>query len=393
MVHRTREILFVILVLLSVVAAWLVGAFRQNASVGQVLMTVMPDALHFEQAPDDVYIGLVRMGNVVRPVGYVGLCSATGNLGPIKIAAGFNEQGSITRIALVDPLASSDVSMESVNTMLNGFVGRHYSERPTTEYYADLAPTAQMLWNHLTQLVTRMGQNVSRVQGKVSADGYQRRRWFGFPELILILLYTVGYLAYREKTPYHRHLHWGVLVAALIFLGFCLKRPMSLEYINSFLMGYWPSWQTHLYWYLLIGGVLMPIILTGRSFYCSHVCPFGAAQKLLKSMGPAKVAVPEKVDAALRWGQRALVWVAVICALIVRNPAVVRYEVSHTLFGLTGVTWQFVLLAAVLVASLLITRPWCNYLCPIRAVTDFINLVRRAVGLPGPTVPSSGCAC
>ena len=32
-----------------------------------------------------------------------------------------------------------------------------------------------------------------------------------------------------------------------------------------------------------------------------------------------------------------------------------------------------ILLALVLIASLVVTRPWCNYLCPIGAVTDFLR--------------------
>jgi hypothetical protein len=382
MVKRTKEIMFVIFVLLSVVAAWLAGRFRHNASVSAVLQTVMPEAHHFEKAPDNVYIGLIGDGNEVQPVGYVGLCSETGRLGPIELAAGFDNTGLITSLALVQPLRDPHVSPKVLNTALSAFIGRHYNDPPQQGQMADLAPALQGFWQSLTDLVNRIGGNVSEVRGEVVAEGYQRRRWFGFPELVLILLYAVGYLAYRERLPYHRFLHWGSLAGGVVFIGFWLNSPMSLEHINSFLMGYWPSWQTHLYWYLLIGGVLLPIILSGRSFYCSHVCPFGATQSLLKVIGHKRITLPDRVDAVLRWLQRTLVWLAVICALLLRNPAVVRYEVSQTLFGqMAGVTWQFVLLAVVLIASLVITKPWCNYLCPIRAITDFVNLVRRVVGL------------
>ncbi len=391
---RTKEILFVIFVLLSVVAAWLAGTFRHNASVSEVLQTVMPEAHHFEKAPENVYIGLVGDGNEVQPVGYVGLCSATGPLGPIEMAAGFDSGGWITSVALVEPIRDPDVSPKLLNTVLAAFIGRHYSDLAHAGPLAELAPSLQGFWESLAAGVRSIQRNVAGVRGEVVADGYQQRRWFGLPEIVLILLYAVGYMAYRERLPYHRTLHWGSLVGGLVFIGFWLKSPMSLEHINSFLMGYWPSWQTHLYWYLLIGGVLLPIILSGRSFYCSHVCPFGATQKILKAIGPRRVALPERVDAVLRWLQRTLVWLAVICALLARNPAVVRYEVSHTLFGqmVEGVTWQFVLLIVVLVASLVITKPWCNYLCPIRAITDFINVLRRVVGVAPYATKTAGCA-
>jgi len=154
---------------------------------------------------------------------------------------------------------------------------------------------------------------------------------------------------------------------------------MSLIHINSFLLGYWPAWRDHLYWYLLIGGVLLPILLTGKSLYCSHVCPFGAVQQALGAAGMTRQ-VPQRVEFYLRWLQRGLVWMAVVCALAFRNPALVPYDLSGALFGWAGLTWQFVALVAILIAALVITRPWCNYLCPIRAITDFIRLARHAVG-------------
>ena len=55
------------------------------------------------------------------------------------------------------------------------------------------------------------------------------------------------------------------------------------------------------------------------------------------------------------------------------------YEVYGTLFALVGTHLQFGLLAFVLIASLFVPRPWCRYLCPIRAVTDYLKLPRKLV--------------
>jgi polyferredoxin len=102
---------------------------------------------------------------------------------------------------------------------------------------------------------------------------------------------------------------------------------------------------------------------------------------ILARAGIRKRTLPQHMDLGLRWGQRLLVWMAVLCALVFRNPAVVNYEVTGVLFGRSMVLWQFLLLIGVVVASLVITRPWCNYLCPIRAFTDFVGLVRKSIGL------------
>ncbi|MFC1762705.1 4Fe-4S binding protein [Planctomycetota bacterium] len=377
---RHKEVLFVILVLLSIVSAWLIGGFRHNTEVQQVLTEIMPEAEQFEKTSPHVYIGLARDGNDVQPIGYIGFSSATGSLGPIEVAAGFDQAGWITSIALVTSEGTESVSRQTVNDMLTGFVGKHCSDPLAMETQrAEFTPAVRALWQRLSEALGYVCLNVASVQGQVTHTGYQPGQWFGLPEIVLILLYVIGFLAYSRRSAYYQQLHWIGLVGGFVFVGIWLKAPMSLENINALLMGYWPSWQTHLYWYLLIGGVLIPIVVTGKSFYCNHVCPFGATQQIIGVLGPVKKHLPQRAVQTLRWLQRGLVWFAVLCALLFRNPAVVRYEVSGTLFGLQGMTWQFVLLAAVLVASLVITRPWCNLLCPIRAITDFIQLTRRCL--------------
>jgi polyferredoxin len=161
--------------------------------------------------------------------------------------------------------------------------------------------------------------------------------------------------------------------------------PLSIININSLLLGYWPNWHTHLYWYLLVMGILLPLVLVGESPYCDSFCPFGAAQEGLKVIGGARQRIPSKYHSYMRWIQRMLAWAAIVLALSFRNPARFNYEVFGTFFNLTGTYFQFALLAVVLVASLFIIRPWCNYLCPLRAVADYIRMMRQWIKGKGAT--------
>ena len=86
-----------------------------------------------------------------------------------------------------------------------------------------------------------------------------------------------------------------------------------------------------------------------------------------------------RITAWFRGFQRALTLGVVVAALVFRNPVLAQYEITGTLFGLTGTWWQFALLAAVLIASLFWVRPWCLILCPIRAVLDTLRMARRSV--------------
>jgi hypothetical protein len=76
-------------------------------------------------------------------------------------------------------------------------------------------------------------------------------------------------------------------------------------------------------------------------------------------------------------GTPVLGYAAIVLALIFRNPARFNYEVFGTFFNLAGTYFQYALLAVVLVTSLFIIRSWCNYICPLRAVADYVRMMRH----------------
>jgi polyferredoxin len=71
----------------------------------------------------------------------------------------------------------------------------------------------------------------------------------------------------------------------------------------------------------------------------------------------------------LLWSQRVLAISAVCMALLFRNPGFSSFEIFGTFFNLNGSNYQFALLALILLLSLFVYRPWCNYLCPLHKNT------------------------
>jgi polyferredoxin len=163
----------------------------------------------------------------------------------------------------------------------------------------------------------------------------------------------------------------------LVALGFIYNLPLTLSSINKFLLGFWPPWQTNLYWYLLIGGILFVFAADNKNPYCQWFCPFGAAQECVGVVGKARSYSSSRYRGLFAWLLRGLVWFAILLALLFRNPGLTSYEIFGTLFSLMGSSLQFILLGLVLVASLFVKRPWCAYLCPITPIDEFIRMVRE----------------
>lgn len=121
------------------------------------------------------------------------------------------------------------------------------------------------------------------------------------------------------------------------------------------LAGDFPSWRTHLYWYLLLGSLLFASSRTGRNPYCPWICPFGAAQDVIGlPLGARRRRIPHALLFA--WVKGALLWLAVFLGLLYRSPGGASYEVFAMLFRLSGTGFQAAILVIVLLAALLFSR-------------------------------------
>ncbi len=77
--------------------------------------------------------------------------------------------------------------------------------------------------------------------------------------------------------------------------------------------------------------------------------------------------------------QRGLAFAAVLLGLALRRPGIAGYEPFATLFDFRGNIVEVIFLVIIILASLLMYRPFCNYLCPLDPVYDFIAESRRWV--------------
>jgi len=200
---------------------------------------------------------------------------------------------------------------------------------------------------------------------------------FGLPEILLILLFSLSLYGVYSKIKWKKALRWSILLISLLVLGLWLSVPLSLLKINTLFLGYWPDWHTGLYWYLLIGGTILTLLLTSKDIYCHWICPFGAAQDCLGVFGKAKYKIHGRSKDILKWVQRALAFAAITAALYFRNPGKFNFEVFGTFFNLTGSTILFVITAIYVLSSMFIRRPYCDSLCPIRPFGDFLLMMKK----------------
>ncbi|WP_454052934.1 4Fe-4S binding protein [Clostridium sp. Marseille-Q7071] len=136
-------------------------------------------------------------------------------------------------------------------------------------------------------------------------------------------------------------------------------------------------------------------ILLGR-FICGWLCPFGLVQDLLHKIPFLKCKVPKKINNILKYLKYVILIVFVILLpflfqdeLGISDPFFCKYICpSGTLMGgiplvLTNESlksaigflfaWKMAILIIVILASIIIFRPFCRYICPLGAFYSLMN--------------------
>lgn len=361
--------------IVSLVIAWFIGFALNQTDVTPFLQEALPAAERFEPAGDEMYAAY--SGDEL--LGYVALGEANGYGGPIQVAVATGLEGQVLGMAVVEHKETpSFFARVAGDDLMEKLTGKQYDDSFRLGGELDAVTGATITSRALveaTGMATRRvaGQQLDLPVSEPAPPPIQ----FGVPEIAVLLLFAAAYVGHRRGFKYTKQVRWATLLIGLVVLGFWFNVPLSLAKFNSFLLGFWPAWRTGLYWYLLIGGILLIATMDRKNAYCGWFCPFGAAQDCMGAIGGAKyVGPPRKYRPYFKWAQRGLAWLALLLAFLFRNPGISSYEVFGALFDFTGSGALFAMLAIVLVASLFVRRPWCNYLCPLDPIYDVILIVQ-----------------
>lgn len=169
---------------------------------------------------------------------------------------------------------------------------------------------------------------------------------------------------------------WVLMVFNIIFLGFWTGNQISIVQISRLSSGEFPPLAQQLFFYILIGGSVIILLIMNKNLYYDRVCPFGATQECFAALGGTKRIIRDKRNIT-RWIPRILALSLLTLGLIFRHPSQINYEVFSAFFQLVGNSLQFILLIIVLLTSLFFKRPWCTLLCPVKPVFDFISMLRN----------------
>jgi NosR/NirI family transcriptional regulator, nitrous oxide reductase regulator len=358
-----------------VVVAWSYGYLTAATNVLPLVADVIPGAVQI-QSRGQLFVGLDESGEIV---GYAAVGQAPGYAGPIEMLVGVSPTGEIlAALVVVQRESPGFFRLVDRSDLVNRYTGR--SIKAPLQLGNDLdAVSGATVSAEAVAAATRQAVRTIASEGlNTSLPPERKSLQFGIPEATLLLLFASGYVGHKLRhRDWKRRLRWGTLLTGMIVLGFIYTAPLTITMFISLLSGYWPDIYSNLYWYLLIGGILFVTTVDAKNPYCTWFCPFGAFQECLAAISGAKAYRPSSLNEPLKWVQRGLALTAVIIGLALRRPGVAGYEPFETLFDFQGTAVKWGLLLLIVLTSLLIYRPFCNYLCPLDPVVDYIAATRR----------------
>ncbi len=127
---------------------------------------------------------------------------------------------------------------------------------------------------------------------------------------------------------------------------------------------------------LALMACLVPLT-TGKNLYCSHVCPHGAVQQLLRRRLPWRLSIPRRLEPALRLlPMGLLLWILCVVLLHLDFSLVDIEPFDAWLFKISGLAATSIAIVG-LGSSLFVPMAYCRYGCPTGKVLDYLRFSPR----------------
>lgn len=363
---KTRDSL-VLGVSILFVACWFIGKQQFKTYIDPFFEKAWPQAEFYKFVTEDHAEVFDDNGLLL---GYMAKGMGDGYGGPLTLGVALDTMGNVQSLAVLEYRETPSFFQKVLKSgLLKVLAQNSVYDIGSPSELVDGVTGATLTYRAISESVERAVVLVADQSFDIQLSDKKKDIVFGLPEIILLALFAVAVLRRKVlKGKIGKGLRWLTLIGGLIFIGFVLNRPFVLAHINMVLLGYWPDWHVYLYWYILIIGLFLFKTKEDWNTYCYDFCPFGACQEVMAQIGGAKNRAVQWPKVLL-WLQRSLAIAAVCMALLFRNPGFSSFEIFGTIFALNGSSYQFALLAIILLLSLFIYRPWCNYLCPLHKNT------------------------
>ena len=374
MKHNKLNRLISFIALAGIITAWFIGNWRYDNDNLNKLDEIFVESSSLELQSENIY-SFSKGENTF----YLSIGKAMGYEGPVSCAVVTDSSGKICDVQVIEHTETPSY-FDKVVKLPEYFINQKVCSILNSEDIPDAISGATLTSVAICDAVYNVSERLAEKIFDLPIPEREKAHInISFLD-IMIMVFFAGVLITRKTKPKARKwIRYSMLILSVIILGFTYNFHLTISRFNALFLGYWPDINQYLAWYLLVFGLIILTIIIGKNTYCHWFCPFGAIQEGIGMIGKAKNRIPYKYNRRLTWFPRLLAWLAIVLALIFKNPGIMSYEVFGKFFTLTGSDLLFVLMLITLGTSVFIKNAWCRYVCPVPPVVDYIIFWRQEV--------------
>ena len=220
-------------------------------------------------------------------------------------------------------------------------------------------------------------QDLSKEKGKIAINRKLLAR-----QICIVLVTILAAICFFNPNK-TKILRYVTLLLSIAILGFWTNSLLSLAlFYNWMTNGISLAIQLPLL-IIAVLAILLPLF-TKKSFYCQYLCPFGAAQEFVGVIGQKAKGNRQKTSSVKsKVFNFFVVFRKVILLVLLLIVALgVGLDLSvvepFPIFNYQSIGFGVAIFAAVIiVASVFIKKPWCNYLCPTGTLLESFRRLRN----------------
>lgn len=300
-------------------------------------------------------------------VGYLDRQSAIGYAGPIDVLVFITSDGKLKDITIVKQVETPSFFSKVIG---EGFVKRLIDKDANSpfELNQDLDEVTRATYTSkgIAEAVRKASHHIAESQLNMGVPKTARLNLPLEDYLVLALLLAV-FILQKLKLNKLRNL---TFLAGFLLIGYWQKSLLTLGNFSSVLSGNF-SWQNITFWLILLLGILLLILITGRNLYCFWICPYGAISELLGTFGKFGRMNYKPCERSLQRFKNLrvyLAWGALVFAFVMKNPSISSYEIFAPLFALEGAPVLWLMLPIMLFSGVFIFRFWCRFFCQVQPI-------------------------
>lgn len=345
---------------------------------------IFPRASHIELAENSSVLyrvlddGRKVIGEAVRTSPIAD--NIVGYQGPSDALIGLDGSGQVVGIALREsydnqPYTTYAAEDRYFAQSFNGLTLKQLSELNLQEAEVEGVSGATMTSMAVAEGIVASAESYLRQQA--STNGVSPKRLFSYHDWGTLIVIVAGLVIGMTSLRANKYLRVGFQLLLVVYLGLAAGNLIS----QAMLVG----WAQHgLPWRSAPGLVLLTVaalslpLFSRRNLYCTHLCPHGAAQQLLKGKGGWKLAIPAWLRSLLKLVPALLLLWCVVVGMTALGFSLVDIEAFDAyLYPVAG--WSAIAIAVVgLIAALFLPMAYCRYGCPTGLLLEYLRFNARS---------------